>query len=385
MEIKSDFMSSTLPKSAILTLGLILGFCIQNPVWAKLTSSQLTTLLRANAKARVSNINILGEGPLVTVVADKSSNASDKELKIDAIFLGKTLIEGAPGQVTDIKVIFSQQEREGRYIQISAQQIKDFGSGKIEPDKFLASINLIPVAGEQTPDVVQGPQFERRLLLWKKIDALRKMGTGIRPFQTAFTAIETQVQAGKTDDLNDKIANLERTLKQQENILQEARRIARGKGIVSASGGKSFGQIGSNAKGGMQAQGVPSGQPQSPGSEYIPAEANQIRAVFNKNADAYVRQVEMKDRSKGQTARTLRATINTLFSQNKQAEAFRNIHEFHTLVYQTLGVDMMAPEGGPQGQAGGPPGGNGPMSGGGGNGMGGGPPGGGPPNGGPPF
>ncbi|MCW5822075.1 MAG: hypothetical protein KIT34_04690 [Cyanobacteria bacterium TGS_CYA1] len=376
-------MSSILPKSGLLALSFVLGFCWQNPVWAKLSSSQLTTLLRANARARVSNINILGEGPLVTVVADKNASASDKELKIDAIFLGKTLLEGAPGQVTDIKVIFSQQDREGRYIQISAQQIKDFGSGKIEPDKFLASINLIPVAGEQIPDVVQGPQFERRLLIWKRIDHLRKMGTGVRPFQLAFKEVETQVSSGKPEDLSDKISNLERTLAQQENILQEARRVARGKGIVSASGGKSFGQI--VQKGGLPAQNTLPGQEpaQAPDNNYIPAQANQIKAAFNRSSDQLVRQVEMKDRSKGQTARTLRTNINALFTQGKQAEAYRTIREFQTLVYQTTGIDLMSPEGGPQGQGGGPQGqGGGPMGGGG---PPGGPPNGGPPNGGPPF
>lgn len=384
-------MSSILPKSGLLAFGIILGFCCQSPVWAKLSSSQLTTLLRANAKARVSNINIIGDGPLVTVVADKNASASDKELKIDAIFLGKTLLEGAVGQVTDIKVIFAQQDREGRYIQISAQQIKDFGSGKIEPDRFLASINLIPVAGEQTPDVVPGQQFERRLLLWKRIDHLRKMGTGVRPFQSAFKEIETQAASTKTEDLSDKIANLERTLSQQENILQEARRVARGKGIVSATGGKSFGQVaikngnGNGNGNGMPAQGTQQGQAQALDNNYIPAEANQIKAAFNRSSDQLVRQVEMKDRSKGQTARALRTNINSLFTQGKQAEAFRVIREFQTLVYQTTGIDLMSPEGGPPGQGGGPQGqGGGPMGGGGGP-PNGGPPNGGPPNGGPPF
>jgi len=372
-------MPSFLPKSAFLALSVLLGLSVQNPVWAKLSSSQLTTLLRANAKARVSNINILGDGPLVTVVADKNANASDKELKIDAIFLGKTLLDNAPGQVTDIKVVFSQQDKEGRYIQISSQQIKDFGSGKIEPDKFLASIYLVPVAGEQTPDVVQGPQFERRLLVWKRIDHLRKMGTGVRPFQNAFKDVETQAASGKTDDLSEKISNLERTLSQQENILQEAKRIARGKGIVSASGGKSFGtaQAIKSDSGSVNAN-----QPQAGvDSNYIPKEANQIKAAFNQKSDTLVRQVEMKDRTKGQSLRSLRVTINSLFTQGKQAEAFRSIREFQTIVYQTVGVDLMAPDGGHQGQGGGPQGG-GPM-GGGNNGFGGGPPGGGPPNGGP--
>ncbi len=89
-----------------------------------------------------------------------------------------------------------------------------------------------------------------------------------------------------------------------------------------------------------------------------------------------VRQVESKDRAKGQTLRAMRTTINTLFTQGKQAEAFRNIREFQTIVYQTVGVDLMAPEGGHQSQGG-------PM-GGGNNGFGGGPPQGGPPSGGPP-
>lgn len=372
-------MPSILSKSVFLALSVFLGLSIQNSAWAKLSSSQLTNLLRANAKARVSNINIIGDGPLVTVVADKNPNASDKELKIDAIFLGKTLIENAPGQVADIKVIFSQQDREGRYIQISSQQIKDFGSGKIEPDKFLASIDLISVAGEQTPDVVQGPQFERRLIVWKRIDHLRKMGTGVRPFQNAFKDVETQVASGKTDDLSTKISNLERTLSQQENILQEAKRIARGKGIISASGGKSFGQNAQAIKSDPQAGHSNQSLPAQAGAEsnFIPAEANQIKAAFNQKSDTLVRQVESKDRAKGQNLRALRTTINTLFTQGKQAEAFRNIHEFQTIVYQTVGVDLMAPEGGHPAQGGGPMGG-------GNNGFGGGPPQGGPPNGGPP-
>lgn len=355
------------PKSRYLTILSIAGLLavnLQMPAWSKLSASQLTNLVRSNARARVSAPTVLGEGPTVTVLVEKNSNASDKELKIDAIFLGKTLIDGASGQVTDIKVLFSQQDKEGRYIQINSQQINDFGSGKIDADKFLSSVQLVSVAGESTPDVVQGPEFERRLLVWKRIDHLKKMGTGVRPFETAFKDLETIAKSGKTDGLSEKISNLERVLSQQENILKEAKRVARGKGITTASGGKTFGQIGSNpgAHGGsLPAAGGSSG--------YIPPEANQIKSAFSQKADALIRQVEVRDRAKGQSLRTMKTNIDQLFAAGKQADAFRAIHDFQVAVQQATGIDFMAPEGGhPTGgggqgdggfPGGGPPGGQG--------------------------
>ncbi len=376
------------PKSRNLTILSIVGLLavnLQMPAWSKLSASQLTSLVRSNARARVSAPTVLGEGPTVTVLVEKNSNASDKELKIDAIFLGKTLIDGASGQVTDIKVLFSQQDREGRYIQINSQQINDFGSGKIDADKFLSSVQLVSVAGESTPDVVQGPEFERRLLVWKRIDHLRKMGTGVRPFETAFKDLETIAKSGKTDGLSEKISNLERVLSQQENILKEAKRVARGKGITTASGGKTFGQASANARANTSATGGSSG--------FIPAEANQIKSAFSQKAEALIRQVEVRDRAKGQSLRAMKNNIDQLFASGKQADAFRVIHDFQLAVQQATGIDFMAPEGGHPGGGGGGQGGfpgGGPPGGGGGQGgfPGGGPPGGGPPGGqggGPPF
>ncbi len=51
---------------------------------------------------------------------------------------------------------------------------------------LLQSLALVSVQAENIPEITDGPEVERRLLVWKRIDKLRAQGTGVSPFESIF-------------------------------------------------------------------------------------------------------------------------------------------------------------------------------------------------------
>src|ERR1700733_4677394 len=114
---------------AALSLSLAPLRAIAESQRAILTAPQLSALLKdSNIKISATSTTVVGTGPAVTVVAEEDPKSADQDLKIDAIFLSKALIEAAPSQISTVKVLFSQIGKPGRYISIGKDQISEYGS-----------------------------------------------------------------------------------------------------------------------------------------------------------------------------------------------------------------------------------------------------------------
>ncbi|MBS1989638.1 MAG: hypothetical protein JSS83_03920 [Cyanobacteria bacterium SZAS LIN-3] len=343
-----------------LTVSAFLG--MSSVAWAAdarptIPASELTAILREpNVGAKATNIQVVGTGPDVTVMAQKESNSGERDLKIDAIFLAKALFQHASGQVSKVKVLFSQAGHDGRYVTISSKEILDYGSGKITAEQLLSALRLTPVAAEKAPDVVAGPQFERRLLVWQRIEKLRQQGTGVEPFEAIFTEIDGMVKAGK-DDPTKKLSFLESKLAEQEEALNQAKRTARGLGVPASKNSFSSSVPSSS----MPSAGSASHSNQSTqSSSFLPSDHLIIRQMYDSKAEGIISLAKTKNRSGAEELITLKRQIDTAFSQGRKPEAFALMKRFQDMAKQLTNTDMFAPPGeGPMGGQGGPMGGPG--------------------------
>lgn len=332
--------------------------------WAALTAGQLTAVLEAaNVGKKTTEPKAVGTGPLVTVLAQGKPDATDSDLKIDAVFYAKVLMEAAPGQVDSVKVLYSQTGRAGRFVTVSKKIIEDFGAGRKTPGELLGSLSLVSVQPEAAPNVVPGAELERRLLIWKRIDKLRSSGTGVAPYEALFTQIESMSKAGGGSELSQKISYLETKLTEQEEQVKQAKKAASGQRLLlKSSGTRTSGQStqgqaqtanvpqnqnGQGAQRGPQGQQGPQGSGPG-GNEFLPPNADQIIQSYSAGSSMVINRVSGSD---AQQLRQLKQQIDALISQNKRGPACAMIAQFHSLSMKLTGVDIMAPGGG----GGGPP------------------------------
>ncbi|MBX9666707.1 MAG: hypothetical protein K2X93_03770 [Candidatus Obscuribacterales bacterium] len=221
----------------------------------RLTAAQLTAIAKAESRVTARNVTVAGTGPAVTVLAEKNATASDRDLKVDAIFLAKALIEGSSGQIDRVKVLFSQTDKPERFILIDKKVVEDYGAGKLTPDQLFTSMTLTPLQAEKTPDVAEGPLLERRLLVWRRIEKLKDQGTGVQTFQQLFQKMEQGVKNSESPEtLVQSLSFLEVKLTDQEGLVKQAKKTALGRGINQPSG-----------KPGASASGPPAQQPPQSG------------------------------------------------------------------------------------------------------------------------
>jgi len=213
------------------------GQCQNSP---RLTASQLTALVRSSdSRVTATNVSVVGTGPSVTVLAEKSASASDRDLKIDSIFLAKALIEGSSGQVDKVKVLFSQADKPGRFVLVDKKVVDDYAGGKMTPEQLLSSITLTPLEQEKAPDVAEGPLMERRLLIWRRIERLRSQGTGVATFQQLFQKVEKGLNTESPEAMIQNLSFIETKLSEQEGLLKQAKRLTRGIPRTESKGGAS--------------------------------------------------------------------------------------------------------------------------------------------------
>lgn len=346
---------------------------------SNLSNAQLTALVRdSSVGARALSVTVVGSGPTVTVLAEEKETAIDKDLKIDAMFLARTLIEGAPGQIEKVKVLFSQTGKPARHIMVSREEISDFSAGRLSAPALLESLRFSSAQSLNMPEIADGPEMARSMLVWKRIENLSAQGTGVTPFIAIFKEIQGLAKGGDADKASERLTYLESKLIGQEQQVKQAKESLRGRGVPAVRTAANTGA------GATPSAGAPGGTPaQNAGAGFIPQEAEHLKAVFNTQANEIISQVTRKNSTEGYRLRDMKAEIDKFFAARQDAKAFEMLHNFDMAATKILGTSAFGPGGqggqggGGMGPGGGPPGGMGP--------GGGGPPGSGPPGGGPPF
>lgn len=356
--------------ASCLALGLCLGsggtlpvlaYPAWLPVFALLSTGDLTDLVRdPSLKVSALSTTVIGTGPSVTVLTEENAQASDENLKIDAIFLSKALILGAHGQVETVKVLFSQSSKEGRYIIIPKRDIDDYGSGKITADKLLASLHFNAVEQEEAPAVAPGIDFERRLLVWRRIEKLKQQGTGVSPFEKISQEIEGLAKAGETQKVAERLTFIESKLSEQEAQVRQARVTAHSSAVASPR------LPGQSSGGGLPPMGAG-------GSLPVPPDIAAIKQRFENENYNLIQAVGAQNATLGKHLQTMQGEIRQQIANHQDGSAFNMMREFAQIVQEQLhlqvvpfGIHLSGPggqqqEGGPQQQARGFPGGGPPQ------------------------
>ena len=95
----------------------------------------LAPTIRLNAKVGADE---------VMVATYKNPKAADKDCKIEAVFIAKTVMDLAPGEVPRVTVYFYSSSSLSNYkeVAVTAGDVKAFASGSLSQDELLASIRV---------------------------------------------------------------------------------------------------------------------------------------------------------------------------------------------------------------------------------------------------
>lgn len=315
----------------------------------KLSSAQLLTLVRESESVKSKHdLNLLGTGPSVTVLTTPYKGASKRDLQIESVFVARALIEGAPGQVDNVKVIFAGQPlkgEEGLVSNVDKKMIVAYSKGQVTPDKLLAAVRLIPVQPEATPNVVPGAQQERRLLIWQRIDKLSQQGTGTKPFKALFNAIEESVKNGELTSLSVKLEDLELKLSEQEEQVALARKAAQGRGVISpnrANTNRNASMTSPLAKnsneGGLQSRKDQKARREPGGSSMVPGSRENIGASnfglkrLYANRQVLLRTLQRKGDHNLSRVQELLSVAEENFKLGKESDAMAKLAEIKSIV-----------------------------------------------------
>lgn len=193
-------------------------------------------------------------GREATILTRRHPKATDDDLRIDAVLITKSVLDSFD-TIGTVQVLFRDEDSSsGKSVEVTAGDIKTYANGTIDPKKFLATIAVTKVGGddeahksklsaeERKMSVSSGQYEEQRLLLMDRINTLRRKGTGVAPFEAMFAQIETQVKSGQSTMLKDSIQKLGEKLAAQEDLVRQANRTGSGRGISVISSSKTSSQ-----------------------------------------------------------------------------------------------------------------------------------------------
>ncbi len=129
--------------AAVLTLPLLMP-C---PARAVATSESVTASInKAKVLAPGTQIKVRVQGEQALISTFRNERADDKDSKIDALLLGKTVFEIPASGITSLVVYFynSKTPNEYKSVTIRISDVKAFDAGTMSQDEMLSSIEIKP-------------------------------------------------------------------------------------------------------------------------------------------------------------------------------------------------------------------------------------------------
>lgn len=168
-------------------------------------------------------------GSEVQVWTNRNPSTPTNDLKIESMFIAKALIEAYPKEVKRLRMLYSQSsEPRCQQIEVTAEQVKSFGNHSLTVDQLLNSLELAPAVR-----ISPGKFADKQLQLLGRIENLRGRGTGVKPFEDFLQSIGDEVAQNANDDkISADIKKLSQSLKAQEQLVAQAERVARGRGVA---------------------------------------------------------------------------------------------------------------------------------------------------------
>ncbi|MFA6208390.1 MAG: hypothetical protein WCT03_06640 [Candidatus Obscuribacterales bacterium] len=201
-----------------------------------ITPSEMVIVIRnakivtADAPVRASLIN---QEAIITT--KRNPKANDKDCKIEAIMIGKVLVDTYSKEILRVKVLFSDYENQ-KYTSVSLSKgdLTAFGDGKLNQDELLNSLQLTTFKEDVSPfsdrasesgtttGISPGPLLDKRLLLLSRIESLKQKGTNVKAYMDYFNTIEDAVKNSDEEKVKSLSASLSEKLNDQEKMRQQA-------------------------------------------------------------------------------------------------------------------------------------------------------------------
>lgn len=218
---------------------------------ARAGSGQLVDTIR---NARIVNpdypLHAIVTGNQAKILTRRHPKATDDDLKIDSVLITKACTDAFVGQLSQVKVIFRDEDSSnGKSVLVTAQDIQNYASGEMEPQKFLSTLKISTIDGELDSEPSKtvlgdsgmqaspGPYEEQRLILLDRINSLRRRGTGVAPYETLFLSLDELAKKGDPGPVRVAVLRLADKLTEQEKMIKQAHLVGAGQGIRTNTNG----------------------------------------------------------------------------------------------------------------------------------------------------
>ena len=201
-----------------------------------LTPAEMVIVIR-NAKIVTDDspirASIINQEAIITT--KRNPKATDKDCKIEAIMIGKVLVDTYNKEILRVKILFSDYENQ-KYTSVSLSKgdLTAFGDGKLNQEDLLNSLQLTTYKEDVSPfaarggetatttGITPGPLLDKRLLLLSRIESLKQKGTNVKAYMDYFNTIEDAVKNSDEDKVKALTTSLSEKLNDQEKMRQQA-------------------------------------------------------------------------------------------------------------------------------------------------------------------
>lgn len=232
-----------MPKSSLkLKLSLLLVLTLQTATLAALGPKEIENKLK-EAKLLAPGEKIAAEVRNEEVVVYKfppmQSNALEKDCKIDAILISKTVLDADPS-AKRVKVRFIERADHSKFseVLVGIAAIKGFATGTTTQDELLGSLVLTPGSDPNPPapfasgtgevvnaNVVDGPYKAERADLFNQIHELENQNVNTTVYKNEFARLEELAKKGDKMGSSDLLDRLNKAVSDQlKAIAQKGKR-----------------------------------------------------------------------------------------------------------------------------------------------------------------
>jgi hypothetical protein len=221
------------PFRRILTIAvssLVLDASAVFAAGSSLSSAEVISVLRSANIIKVDYpIRAVMSGQTATILTRRPNKSSESDTKIDAMLISKTLFDSYGSQLSNVQVLFSTEQEPDSYskVNVTQQQVRDFGSGKVSEAQMLAALQVAheddrTLVPEPQTELAPGPYLEQRMALQDQIQELKHGGTGTKPFEDMFNQVEESIKAGNSQQAHEQLTSLAEKLKEQVELRKAA-------------------------------------------------------------------------------------------------------------------------------------------------------------------
>ncbi|MBS2008682.1 MAG: hypothetical protein JST01_16660 [Cyanobacteria bacterium SZAS TMP-1] len=131
--------------TAALSFSLVSPFAYPALAAISITDSDVVNAIeKAKILAPTIRLNAKVGADEVIIATYKNPKAADKDCKIEAVFIAKTVMDLAPGEVPRVTVYFYSSTSLSNYkeVTVTAGDVKAFASGSLSQDELMASVKV---------------------------------------------------------------------------------------------------------------------------------------------------------------------------------------------------------------------------------------------------